>query len=380
MKLRLSHVHLLVASAALCGLAAVHAESTPAPAVARPSLTVTTGHARQQDWPVTLSASGAVAAWMEASIGARITGLPLIEVLVNVGDRVHKGQLLARFDDATVRTDLDQLQAALTQAMAAEQQAQASFDQAEANRQRALKIQDSGAISDQDILQYSTAAATARAQVAQAHAQVSQAHAQIASAQLRLDFTRVLAPDDGVISARGATIGSVSQAAGGGAELFRLIRQGRLEWRAELTANQLAQIRPGLPVSLTLADGTIVTGKVRQLAPAMDTSTRLALAYVDLQPGAHVLPGMYLTGTLQSARRPALTVPAESVVIRDGRSYVLRLEGERCHLTAVTVGRRQGNEAEITAGLKAGDPVVVKGAGFLNDNDLVRIADGRVPG
>ena len=137
---------------------------------------------------------------------------------------------------------------------------------------------------------------------------------------------------------------------------------------------------PILGTVLTLPDGSTTGGRIRQLAPAMDSTTRLALAYVDLQPGSRALPGMYLTGTLQSARRPALTVPAESVVIRDGRSYVLRLEGERCRLTAVTVGRRQGSEAEITAGLKAGDPVVVKGAGFLNDNDLVRIADGRTPG
>lgn len=352
------------------------ADTPPAPAV-RPSLTVTRAAAHQQDWAVTLSASGAVAAWMEASIGARITGLPLTEVLANVGDRVHKGQLLARFDDATVRAELDQQEAALTQALAAEQQAQASSAQAAANRDRALKIRDSGAISEQDVLQYTTAAATAAAQVAQAHAQVAQSRALLASSRLRLEFTQVVAPDDGVISARVATVGSVSQAAGGGAELFRLIRQGRLEWRPELTANQLAQVRPGMPVQLTLPDGGTVSGKVRQLGPAMDATTRLGLAYVDLAAGAKVLAGMYLSGTLAAARRSALTVPAESVVVRDGRSYVLRLDGQRCRLTAVTVGRRQGGDAEIVAGLKAGDEVVVQGAGFLNDNDLVRVVGER---
>jgi len=371
----------LPATALLAALAggpwAAGAADAPAAAGGRPSLTVTSAAARQQDWAVTLSASGAVAAWMEASIGARITGLPLVEVLVNVGDRVHKGQLLARFDDATVHADLDQQEAGLAQALAAEQQAQAAAAQAAANRDRAEKIRASGAISEQDVLQYNTAAATAAAQVAQAHAQVAQARAQVASARLRLEFTQVVAPDDGVISARGATVGSVSQAAGGGAELFRLIRQGRLEWRPELTAAQLALVHPGMPVQLTLPDGALVAGKVRQLGPAMDAGTRLGLAYVDLQPGPKVLAGMYLSGTLASSRRSALTVPAESVVVRDGRSYVLRLDGQRCRLTAVTVGRRQGPDAEITAGLKAGDQVVVQGAGFLNDNDLVRIVAER---
>jgi RND family efflux transporter MFP subunit len=363
------------------GLGAVHhlaqaadSKAGDAPA-ARPSLTVTSALARLQNWPVTLSASGAVAAWMEASIGARITGLPLVDVLVNVGDRVKKGQLLARFDDATVRTELDQLEAALAQTEAAARQAEASASQAELNRDRALSIRDSGAISDQDLLQYTTQATTARAQLAQTRAQIAQARAQLAATRLRLEFTRVVAPDDGIISARGATVGSVSQAAGGGSELFKLIRQGRLEWRPELTGAQLVQVKPGMTVRVELPDGSSVQGRVRQLAPTLDSATRLGLAYVDLAPGSRALPSMYLSGTLQFAQHRALTVPAESVVIRDGRSYVLRLDGQRSRLTAVDIGRRQGRETEITRGLADGDRVIVQGAGFLNDNDLVRVVD-----
>lgn len=359
----------------LLGAAPFSGAADSAAPSARPSLTVTSGTVRRQDWTVPLSASGAVAAWMEASIGARITGLPLTEVLVNVGDRVRKGQLLARFDDATLRADLAQQEAGLAQSQAAVQQAQAAAAQADVNRDRALAIRDSGAISEQDVLQYTTAASTARAQVAQVQAQVAQGRAQLANARLRLEFSQVLAPDDGLISARVATVGSVSQAAGASAELFRLIRQGRLEWRPELTAEQLAQVHPGMRASVSLPDGSTVSGKVRQIGPAMDGTTRLGLAYVDLRPGGRALAGMYLSGSLEASRRSALTVPAESVVIRDGRSYVLRLDGQRCHLVAVSVGRRQGHDAEITAGLRLGDTVVVQGAGFVNDNDLVRVVN-----
>ena len=350
-----------------------------AAAAARASLSVTSTQVRTQDWPVTVSASGTVAAWMEASIGARVTGLPLVEVLVNVGDRVRKGQMLARFDDVTVRSELDQLAAALAQAEAAVRQAEAGAAQANANRDRALAIQDSGAISEQDVLQYTTLAATAQAQLAQAHAQVAQVTAQRTSTQLKLEFTRVTAPDDGVISARGATVGSVIQAAGSGSELFRLIRKGRLEWRAELTASQLALVKPGTMVTLALPDGRSVAGRVRQLGPTLDPNTRLGIAYVDLGTDSHLLASMYLSGTLQFARRAALTVPAESVVIRDGRSYVLRLEGARARLSAVTVGRRQGSDIEVTSGVHNGEQVVVRGAGFLNDNELVQVVERATP-
>ncbi len=347
---------------ALCSGAALPCTAADGtPVAAKPSLTVTLTTARAQSWPVPLACSGAVAAWMEATIGARITGLPLVEVRVNVGDRVRKGDVLARFDDRTVLAELDLQQAGLALA-------EAAFAQADANRARIESIRDSGAVSAQDVLQAVTTAATAKAQVAQAQAQV-------ATTRLRLGFTEVVAPDDGIISARGATIGSVSQAAGSGAELFRLIRGGRLEWRAELPAAQLASLPIGTMAHVTLPDGTVTRGRVRQRAPTLDSNTRLGLAYVDLEPGSHALPAMYLNGTFDLTARKAITVPAESVVIRDGRSYVVAVDGSaRSHLRAVSTGRRQQDEIEVTEGVQAGDRVVVKGAGFLNDNDLVRIA------
>ncbi len=350
---------LILALPALHVPLAAAAPAATAPATPRASLAVTTTQARLQSWPLTVAASGSVVPWMEATIGARVTGLPLIEVRVNVGDRVRKGQLLARFDDRTVRAEEDLQKAALAQA-------EAAAAQADANRDRAQSIQDSGAISAQDVLQYVTAAATAKAQVAQARAQ-------LLSTQLRLSFTDVVAPDDGIISARGATIGSVSQAAGGGSELFRLIRQGRLEWRPELTAAQLAQVRPGMLATLQLPDATPVQGRVRQLSPALDSTTRLGLAFVDLPAGAHALPAMYLNGHLQLGLQPAITVPYESIVIRDGRTYVVQLDSQRCRLVLVNTGRRVGDEVEVTSGLAVGTVVVVKGAGFLNDNDVVQV-------
>ncbi|HEX3836981.1 MAG TPA: efflux RND transporter periplasmic adaptor subunit [Steroidobacteraceae bacterium] len=314
-------------------------------AVPAPALTVSTAAARRVVWPATLAASGAVAPWQEASIGAQIGGYQLIDVRVNVGDRVRKGQLLAKFDPALLRAD--------------EAQLQASSDQAEANLKRAETLGSGGALSAQDLLQARTLAKTAAAQ--------------LGSKQLQLRYTEVLAPDDGTISSRTATLGAVASV---GQELFRLIRQNRLEWRGELTAQQLAQIRPGQEVTLMLPEGTTATARVRETAPELDSQSRLGMVYADIAPGSRARAGMYADGRIVMRESPALAVPAESVVIRDGRSYVAIVTDvagvPRVRMQAVTVGRRQGGDTEITQGINPDDQVIVQGAGFLNDGDVVR--------
>lgn len=351
----------LLASAAVLGFGGPR-KKTAVPAAAIAALTVQSATAREVPWPATLDASGAIAPWQETVVGTQVAGLRLVELRVNVGDTVRRGQLLARFDADTLRADCDQLQAALDQAVA--QAAQATT-----NRDRALKLQGSGGISEQEVLQHVTQADSARAQV-------GAARAQLASRRLQLRHAEVLAPDDGVISARSATLGAVGTV---GQELFRLIRQGRLEWRGELTATQFSQAERGQQVVLALPDGRSVDARVRQLAPTLDAQTRLGLVYADLAAGGPARAGMYAGGSILLAQRPALVVPAASLLLRDGRTHVLKLTGtqrmQRVVLQTVVAGRRRADEAEIVQGLAAGERVVARGAGFLNDGDTVRLAD-----
>jgi RND family efflux transporter MFP subunit len=322
------------------------------------SLTISAATVQRMPWSSTLQAAGAVAPWQEAVVSARSNGLPLTEVLVDLGSVVRKGQLLARFDDRSVRAELAQAEATLAQE-------QASTRQAVANRDRTLGLKASGAVSEQDELQDVTQADTAAAKQ-------DYAAAALASARVKLENTRVTAPDAGVVSARSATLGQV---AASGTELFRLIRQNRLEWRAEVPAQQLGAVRPGMPVQVTLPDGSTVRGAVRQVAPTLDASSRLALVYADLQPGHAGKASMYLHGQVELGMAPALVVPGESVVIRDGRSYVFRLDGNRVQRVAVATGRRQDERVEVTQGLQAGQRVAVRGAGFLSDGDTVQVAE-----
>lgn len=338
------------------------------PAV-KPALTITTYTAQRADWAATLDASGVISPWQEAVVGAQTGGLRLIDLRVNVGDVVKRGQLLARFDADMLRAEEAGLKASLAQA-------QASAVQAETNRERAKRLAGGGGISDQDVLLRVTEADTARAQVVSVQAQLD-------AKRLQLRYADVLAPDDGVISTRSATLGAVASS---GQELFRLIRQNRLEWRGELTAVQMAQIVVGQRIALALPDGRNTEARVRQLAPTFDAQSRLGLIYADIDTGGPARAGMYASGHIVVSQRPALVVPATSVVIRDGRSYVFTLPGQdvgvevsaQVSAQAVTVGRRQGSEVEIVQGLVDAQRVAVQGAGFLNDGDTVRVAPSTV--
>jgi RND family efflux transporter MFP subunit len=243
-------------------------------------------------------------------------------------------------------------------------EAEAALAEAAANAQRARDLQPQGVLSVQQTNQILTAERTAQARV-------EAARASLQVLQLRLKQAQVLAPDDGVISARSATVGAV---VGSGQELFRLIRQGRLEWRAEVAATELALLRPGQAVRVTPAGGGTVEGRVRMLAPTVDPATRNALVYVDLpQPGA-ARPGMFARGEFELERANVLTLPQTAVLLREGHSYVFRLEaGNQVVQTKVGLGRRVGDRVEITSGVAPDARVVAQGAGFLADGDLVRV-------
>ena len=305
-----------------------------------------------------------VAAWQEASVGAESNGLRLTAVNVNVGDVVKAGQVLATFSAETVQADVAQVRASLLEA-------QANAAEAAANADRARALQATGALSQQQIQQYTTAEKTAQARVEAAKATLN-------AQQLRLKYTQVVAPDSGVISARTATVGAV---VGAGTELFRMVRKGRLEWRAEVTSTELRRIAPGAKVSVTAASGTTAEGTVRMVAPTVDGGTRNGIVYVDLpasaaQAGARA--GMFAAGKLAVGQAGGLTVPQTAVLLRDGFSYVFVVEAQQSvRQVKVKVGRRQGDRIEVLEGLKEGVQVVAAGVAFLADGDTVRVVGGR---
>lgn len=338
--------------------ASAHAADTT-PTTARAALTVTAVHAQTQTLPIRVSANGNIAAWQEASVGTEANGLRLASVDVNVGDSVKRGQTLATFTQDTVKADLAEARANVAEA-------EARHAEAIANVQRARDLQAKGFLSPQKVTEYLTAETTAAAKL-------DAQRALFKARQIRVDQTRVVAPDDGVISARNATVGAVLPA---GQELFRLIRRSRLEWRAEVAAPDLARLRPGMIASVTPAGGTPIKGTVRTLAPTVDPQTRNGIVYVDLPAAGSARAGMFAQGVFDIGNAPALTLPQSAVVLRDGFSYVMRIGGDaRISAVKVSLGRRAGDLVEIVAGLDAQARVVATGGAFLTEGDTVRVVD-----
>ncbi len=352
-------VALVAALAIAFGARAADGEMKAAAAPAKPALTVTVTQPQSASLPLRIPANGSITAWQEALIGSEANGLRLAEVRVNVGDVVQRGAVLATFAADTAQADLLQLRATVAEA-------EANAAEAAANAQRARDLAQTGALSEQQIAQYLTAERTAKARV-------DAQRAGLAAQQVRLDNTRVVAPDAGVISSRSATVGAVTAA---GQELFRMIRQGRLEWRAEVPAPDLARIKPGQPATVTAAGGTPVVGKVRMVAPTVDAATRNGIVYVDLPASAALKAGMFARGDFALGAAPGLTLPQSAVVLRDGFHYAMRVGADnKVSAVKVEVGRRSADRIEITAGLDAAARVVAAGGGFLGDGDLVRVVD-----
>ena len=266
----------------------------------------------------------------------------------------------------------DQLAAEVAQARASYAEVEASALDAGVNADKARTLQASGALSDQQINQYLTAEKSAKARL-------EVAKAALAVQQVRLRQTRLLAPDNGVISMRSATLGAV---VGSGTELFKMIRGGRLEWRAEVTSTELANIKPGGNVSVTAASGAKVQGKVRMLSPTVDAVTRNALVYVDLPAHPDIRAGMFARGEFEgnAGTTQVLTLPQQALVLRDGFAYAMRLEpGNKVTQVKLETGRRLGDVVEVVQGVKVGEQFVASGAAFLAGGDTVKVVAAQAP-
>lgn len=326
-----------------CGalLAACGADEAAAPAT--PSLSVSVAEPAMQTLPRRISASGSIAAWEEVVLGVELSGQRVASVEVEVGDVVEKGQPLLKLDTRTLAMEL--------------RQAEANLRVASANARRGERLRREQLVAASEAEQLIAGEITARAQAE--------------NARLRMEFATLRAPHDGVISARSVQPGQVVTA---GAELLRLIRDQRLEWRAELPEAALVQVEEGMPVRLQAPDGQPVEGTVRTISPGLDSRSRTGTVFADLPEPGGLRAGMYAAGEIELAEREVRTVPAAAIVERDGYRYLFVVgEGDIVAQRRVELGARSGDVVEIREGLEGNERVVVEGAGFLADGDLVRV-------
>lgn len=326
------------------------------------SLAVTLIHPTSRSIQRTVLVSGPVSAYEEMQLGVEISGARVTALNVDVGQAVKRNQILLELDHRTLDSELAQAQAAL-------RQTDASVALAQVNLERGEKLVGERLISASERDQL-------RATLLQTQAQQSTARAQRDAAQLRRDFAELRAPANGIISKRLVQPGQVVAA---GAELLRLIRDGRLEWRAELAEGDLARVQPGDAVTLPSRDGE-VTGRIRAVSPGLDSATRTGTVYADLPEPRALQIGTYVEGRIVTGSGTALMVPPASVVQRDGHAYVFTIDGKQtAHRVRVRTGASVDGFVEILDGVDATQAIVDQGAGFLGDGDTVRIVGARQP-
>lgn len=351
-------VRSFIACLLILGFSLAQAQNENGDNVLRPALTVSVQQVVSMEMERFISATGNIRPWQDASVSVQTSGLRLKHIFVDVGDTVRQGQLLAEFDDTTIVADI-------TQAKAAIEQARANLAQTSQNANRIRKIRGTGAVSQLEADQALAAEKISKAQLASAEA------ALLAQEQ-RLAYTRLLAPHDGVISARSAVLGAVYNP---GQELLHIIVQNKLQWEATVSGNQLFAIVPGLKARVHVGDDVTVSGVVRQLAPAFNEQTRQAVVYVDLEPGSQARAGMFVKGDFLLKTENTLSIPRQALVLRDGFHYVFVLgQGNKAMLRKIETGQSLPSGIEVKSGLQEGDRIIVKGAGFLDDGDVVRVA------
>lgn len=323
---------------------------------ARPVRSVDLVKPRVEMWPDQIEANGNIMPWQETRIGTEIGGLRLVSLLANAGDHVKKGQVLARLNPASVEAELEAANAQLMET-------QAALAQAVATLGRAKRLAPSGGVSQQELTLYETQKQTTEARF-------NAARAQVKTQQLRLDSATLVAPDDGVISSRSVSEGAIVQA---GSELFRLIRQGRLEWRAEVKGELLLKLAAGQEVTVKSPLGPDVKGHVRQVSPTIDLTTRNGMVYVDLPTDTNLKAGLNVSGTLAMGKRKALVLPSSSVLTEGGVSRVFKVSDGKILTVDVQIGRVKDDWVEIAKGLDGQTRVVAKDVEFLKSGDPVDV-------
>ena len=322
------------------------------------ALTVTVVEVVPVELTRTISLNGAIHAWQDVIIAPEVGGYRVAEVYVDVGDRVARGDLLVELSTALLKAEVATKDAALKQRDAARLNAEVALDRARELAGRQLVSE-----AEIDLLESEALAAAAAVEAARADLETS---------RLRLQFASVTAPDDGVITSRTVTVGQIAQA---GAEMLRLLREGRIEWRGDVPEMRLAEVDAGQSVTVTTVDGSTFTGTIRVVAPTIANASRTGLVYVDLPADERLRPGMFARGDIEIGRGPALTVPLESVVSTDGYSYVFMLgAGNVVERRRIETGIVRAADIEVVSGLRAGEKIVVEGAGFLKDGDRVNVA------
>jgi len=320
------------------------------------SLTVTVQAAALRNLPRTITASGTISAWEEVPVGAETGGLTATAVYVDEGRYVRQGAPLVQLNDALLKAQLRQQQAAV-------QTAEANADRDQAALGRAQELKERGFLSQASL---DTALANKRS----SDANLAAARASLSETQTRLAQATIRAPVSGLVISRNVTRGQIVSP---GTELFRIVRDGRLELDAQVPETELALVRAGQSAVISSDQVGETTGTVRIVTPEVDPQTRLGVARISLVGGGF-RPGMFARARIDAGANPSVTVPTAAVLYRENKPGVYILDAQsRARFRPVVIQTRAEQWTAVD-GVQPGARVIVQGAGFLGEGDRVRVA------
>lgn len=307
--------------------------------------------------PRVINASGTISAWEEVPVGAETGGLTATAVNAEEGQFVRQGQVLVALNDTLLRAQLRQQDASVTSA-------RATLAEAEASLKRSRELLAKGFLSQASLDTATARQATAAAQVAAAEAARGETAARVAQASIR-------APVSGLIVRRSVTKGQIVSA---GNELFRIVRDGRMELDAELPETDLGLVKAGMPAVITSEQVGKADGAVRIVTSEVDPQTRLGVARIALTAMGAFRPGMFARAQIQAGDQASPVVPSAAILYRQNQPGVFMVDRNRkAQFRKVAIVARTGDVTAVI-GVAAGEEVVVQGAGFLGDGDAVRVA------
>lgn len=327
--------------------------------------------------------SGTLVPRDEVLIYPQVSGYTIDAILVDIGDYVEQGDVLARLNDQTLAAQLAQARAELARADAGIGQArsqinatQASWRQTQSALDRAQQLQTSGTGSqaslDQAVANHETTSAnvaSAMDGLSVAQAQLQQSQAQLDIAQLNLDHATIIAPVAGLIADRKGRLGAI--ATSGGEPIFRMIASGHIEVEAEVVETAISGLKVGNSVLLDIAGIGPVAGEVRLISPVVDPVTRLGLVRIATARHPDLRGGLFASGWIVITQRTSLAVPASAVLTDANGPFVLRVIDSTIERRGVTPGLIWQDQREIVMGLDVGDIVVAKAGAFFADGDIV---------
>jgi RND family efflux transporter MFP subunit len=287
-----------------------------------------------------------------------------VSVNAEEGQTVRQGQVLVAMNDTMLRAQARQQEASVASARATLAEAQSALD-------RSRELQAKGYLAASALDTATMRQQTAAAQVASAEAARGETLARLGQAVVR-------APVSGLISRRSVTKGQIISP---GTELFRIVRDGRLELDAEIPESDLAALRAGMPATVTSDQVGQTTGSIRIVTSEVNTQTRVGLARISLAPGSGFRSGMFARAQIAAGAQPAPTIPTAAILYRQNQPGVFVVDAKNhAQFRRIDILARNADRT-AAGGLNPGERVVVEGAGFLGDGDAVRVAasSGKAP-